>query len=198
MQIWDSILDRLLQFGGTVRNGRRTPETVYASFDDNLDDRTTNFPLFLVPEEPLARFVVEAVQEKLARARRPADPEAWLADQLAQLPVGAAMDSRRDACLEPGPNYGRWTTTLIAGSPTFTAIEKLAQEYGEMCAARALSEYEDLTIVTKDEGGLHVLVGGVEVRPLADVFPDGGVALREMGAGPLAVVHGLDEGEVVR
>lgn len=131
-------------------------------------------------------------------AEQNADPEAWLADQLAQLPIRPVFDVVRDVCLDPGPDYGRQTNTLVPGTRSFAAIEKLAQEYGEMCAARAVVEYEDLTIVTKDETGLHVLVGGVEIRPLAEVFPDGGVALRGMGAGPLAVVHGLDDDEVVR
>lgn len=118
---------------------------------------------------------------------RNADPEAWLADQLAQLPTLPDVS----AMVRDG-----WGMT--PGSAEFEAVQKLAQEYGEMCTACALADHEDLTIVTKDEGGLHVLVGGVEVRPLAEVFPDGGTALREMGAGPLAVVHGLDDDEVVR
>jgi len=113
------------------------------------------------------------------------DPEAWFADQLAQVET-EQYDS--------DTAFLRWAP----GSEAFEQIQKLAHEYGEMCAARALAEYEELTIVTKDENGLHVLVGGVEVRPLAEVFPGGGAWLREMGAGPLAVVHGLDEGEVVR
>lgn len=111
-------------------------------------------------------------------AEQNADPEAWLADQLAQLEV------------EHDP-FGSPSLAWAPGEPAFAAVEKLAQEYGEMCATRVRAEYEDLTIVTKDEDVLRVLVGGVEVRPLAEVFPDGGIALREMGAG-------LDDGEVVR
>lgn len=120
-------------------------------------------------------------------AEQNADPEAWLADQLAQLPALPDVS----AMVRDG-----WGMT--PGSAEFEAVQKLAQEYGEMCTARALADYEELTIVTKDEDLLRVLVGGVEVRPLAEVFPDGGKALRETGAGPLAVVHGLDDDEVVR
>lgn len=175
-----------LKDAGKLRLGRRTPETVYVSFDDNLDDRTTNFPVTLIQDVDLGQFVVDAVNEKLERLRNDnIDPEAWLADQLAQL--SAAV-----------PGHDGMKLDMEPGDEAFDAVQKLAQEYGEMCATRALTGYEDLTIVTKDEGGLHVLVGGVEVRPLAEVFPDGGTALREMGAGPLAVVHGLDDEEVVR
>ena len=104
---------------GKLRQGRRTPETVYASFDDNLDDRSTNFPVTWIPDVELARYVVEAVNEKLARGRRPADPEAWLADQLAQASAG----------------FEAWVV-LAPGEPVFEAVLKIAQEYGEMCAAR--------------------------------------------------------------
>lgn len=120
-------------------------------------------------------------------AEQNTDPEAWLADQLAQLPA------LPDVSVMVRDGWG-----MSPGSTEFAAVEKLAQEYGEMCVARARAEFEELTIVIKDEDLLRVLVGGVEVRPLAEVFPDGGKALREMGAGPLTVVHGLDDGEVVR
>lgn len=119
-------LDRLQPAGGKFRNGRRTPETIYASLDDNLDDRNTNFPITLVHDVELARFFVDAANEKLERMRWPADPEAWLADQLAQL----AMDP---ASIESGKRQVR----LDPSGPGFEAVQKLAQEYGEMCAARA-------------------------------------------------------------
>jgi hypothetical protein len=60
-------------------------------------------------------------------AEQNADPEAWLADQLAQLEV------------EHDP-FGSPSLAWSPGEPAFTAIEKLAQEYGEMCVARALAE----------------------------------------------------------
>lgn len=135
-----SVLTRLKQHG-RLRQGRRTPETIYASFSENLDDRTENFPVTLVQDVDLGGFIVEAVNEKLARGRQSADPEAWLADQLAQLQLpGGAMDMRNDACTEPGPNYGKWISTLIPGSESFEAVQRLAQEYGEMCAARATKD----------------------------------------------------------
>lgn len=56
---------------------------------------------------------------------RNTDPEAWLADQLAQ--VQMANTGEDHVCFVVDP-----------GSQEFTAIEKLAHEYGEMCAARAL------------------------------------------------------------
>ena len=180
-------LDRLQPKGGTFRNGRRTPETIYASLDDNLDDRSTNFSVTWVPDVELARFFVKAANEKLERMRRPADPEAWLADQLAQLQLpGGAMDLRNDACLEPGPNYGRWISTLIPGSPSFEAVQKLAQEYGEMCAARATEGLE--SVVT--EHGEAFKSGDVKVwdESESDIYPvasriaqhqrQGGVVLR--------------------
>lgn len=131
-------------------------------------------------------------------AEHNADPEAWFADQLAQLQLNWPFDTVTEVSWDPGPDYGRRTTVLVPGTQSFETVQKLAQEYGEMCAARALADYADLTIVTKDEDVLRVLVGGVEVKPLGDVFPNGGTGLREMGAGPLAVVHGLDDDEVVR
>lgn len=176
-----TILDRLKR-NGRLRQGRRTPETVYASFDENLDDRSTNFPLLLVPDVPLGKFIVEAVNEKLARGRRPADPEAWLADQLAHLPTLPDVS----AMVRDG-----WG--MMPGSAEFAAVQKLAQEYGEMCAARATADFEDLTIVVKDEGEMKVLVGGNTVMPLEQAFPGGAISMREMGAGPLAVTHGLED-----
>lgn len=118
-----SVLFRL-RHAGRLRQGRRTPETVYASFSEDLDDRTDNFPLFLCHDVPLAKFVVEAVNEKLDRGRRPTDPEAWLADQLAQ--VRTSEIGMGDQVLYWGP-----------AEESFQAVQKLAQEYGEMCAARA-------------------------------------------------------------
>lgn len=110
---------------GKLRQGRRTPETIYASFSENLDDRTENFPITLIQDVDLGEFVVEAVNEKLKRGRQSADPEAWLADQLAQLPIdGEAWHGSRVLYWAPGER-------------AFEAIQKLAQEYGEMCAARA-------------------------------------------------------------
>jgi len=165
---WNTTRQRLM-LEGLLRVGRRTPQTLYASFSDDLDDRTTNYPIGFVAEEDLSRFIAEAVQEKLARARRPADSEAWLADQLAQLPLaGGAMDMRNDVCLEPGVNYGRWTNTLVPGSASFTAIEKLAQEYGEMCAARALEGAEvdvQMGIAGGFDGVLSSVGGKLVVRP---------------------------------
>lgn len=118
-----SVLTRLKQHG-RLRQGRRTPETVYASFSGNLDDREANFPVFQVLDTELARYAVEAVNEKLARGRRSADPEAWLADQLAQ--VQTSEVGMGDQVLYWGP-----------AEESFQAVQKLAQEYGEMCAARA-------------------------------------------------------------
>lgn len=119
-------------------------------------------------------------------AQKNTDPEAWLADQLAQVDGGEPCAPVPDGAV------------LIPGSRLFEAVQKLAQEYGEMCAARAIADFEDLTIATRDEDGLHVLVGGNEVKPLDEVFPTkAAAAMREMGAGPLAVTHGLDD-EVVR
>jgi len=109
---------------GKFRNGRRTPETIYASFSDNLDDRNRNWPVTLVNDAELARFFVDAANEKLARMRRPADPEAWLADQLAHLPTETTPFGELMVCMDPGESG-------------FQAVLKLAQEYGEMCAARA-------------------------------------------------------------
>lgn len=107
-----STLMTWLKESGKLRLGRRTPETVYASFDDNLDDRSTNFPVSLFQDVDLGQFVVEAVNEKLERGRcENIDPEAWLADQLAQ-------------CIVPS-------------QARFAAVERIAQEYGEMCATRA-------------------------------------------------------------
>jgi len=120
-----SIVDRLKR-GGKLRQGRRTPETVYASFSDDLDDRTANFPVFLTLHGGLAKFVVEAANEKLERGRQSADPEAWLADQLAQLPT------LPDVSVMVRDGWG-----MTPESAEFAAVQKLAQEYGEMCAARA-------------------------------------------------------------
>lgn len=118
-------LGQLRRKGGKFRNGRRTPETVYASFDDNLDDRSTNYPVTLFTDTELAKFFVEAANEKLERMRRPADPEAWLADQLAQLPTASDTMS--------GCRIVFWGPEEEA----FAEVQKIAQEYGEMCAARA-------------------------------------------------------------
>jgi len=111
---------------GKLRQGRRTPETIYASFSENLDDRTENFPVTLIQDVDLAEFVVEAVNEKLERGRQSADPEAWLADQLAQLPT------LPDVSVMVRDGWG-----MTPESAEFAAVQKLAQEYGEMCAARA-------------------------------------------------------------
>jgi hypothetical protein len=51
------------------------------------------------------------------------DPEAWLADQLAQV---------------QHPNAA--VPLFTPGSAVFHTVERLAQEYGEMCAARATEE----------------------------------------------------------
>jgi len=130
MAEWNTTRQRLM-LEGLVRVGRRTPQTLYASFSDDLDDRTTNYPVGFVAEEDLSRFIAEAVQEKLARGRRPADPEAWLADQLAQLPT------LPDVSVMVRDGWG-----MTPESVEFAAVQKLAQEYGEMCAARALEGVE--------------------------------------------------------
>jgi len=124
---WNTTRQRLM-LEGLLRVGRRTPQTLYASFSDDLDDRTTNYPVGFIAEEDLSRFIAEAVQEKLARARRQsADPEAWLADQLAQVET-ESYDS--------DTSFLRWAPGELA----FEAVQKLAQEYGEMCAARAVEK----------------------------------------------------------
>lgn len=110
------------------------------------------------------------------------DPEAWLADQLAQLSTTPDVS--------PAVRDG-WA--MNPNDPEFTAVLKLAQEYGEMCAARATADFEGLTIVVKDDDTLRVLVGGNVVKPIDELFPDRVDAMQEMGAGPLAVCHGLDD-----
>lgn len=57
------------------------------------------------------------------------DPEAWLADQLAQLPTIP------DVSVMVRDGWG-----MTPESVEFQAVLKLAQEYGEMCAARATEE----------------------------------------------------------
>lgn len=69
------------------------------------------------------------------------DPEAWLADQLAQLPPSE----------EPwdGPRAMLW----YPGNEAFEAVQKIAQEYGEMCAARATEGLEEPVTETGQSRG---------------------------------------------
>lgn len=60
------------------------------------------------------------------------DPEAWLADQLAQLPT------LPDVSVMVRDGWG-----MTPESVEFAAVQKLAQEYGEMCAARATEPFVD-------------------------------------------------------
>lgn len=157
MAEWNTTRQRLM-LEGLLRVGRRTPQTLYASFSDDLDDRTTNYPVGFVAEEDLSRFIAEAVQEKLARARRPADPEAWFADQLAQLPT------LPDVSVMVRDGWG-----MTPESVEFTAVQKLAQEYGEMCAARAL-EGTDVHVEYSPEmpmlpAEVRLVSGKLVVRP---------------------------------
>lgn len=154
-----------LKNSGKLRQGRRTPETIYVSLDDNLDDRTTNFPVTLIQDVDLGGFVVEAVNEKLARGRRPADPEAWLADQLAQV---------QTVSTEFGDPILHWDPTESA----FEAVLKLAQEYGEMCAARATEPFVDRKefLIAGDPVKVHV-----DGSPAADSDQWTGEVLLEKG-----------------
>jgi hypothetical protein len=127
---------RLIRDGGKLRVGRRTPETVYASFSDDLDDRSMNFPITLIQDTKLGAFIVAIVNAHLRRVQT-ADPEAWLADQLAQLQMANGSVTSGEPITEPGATFGKWHFHFIPGSHGFEAVLKLAQEYGEMCAARA-------------------------------------------------------------
>lgn len=79
-------------------------------------------------------------------AERNADPEAWLADQLAQLPTAADAVS------------GFPMIWWAPGEEAFAAVEKIAHEYGEMCAARAL-----------DGTSVEIAVDDGNLRPFDDL-----------------------------
>lgn len=151
----DTLLEWLKE-SGKLRIGRRTPETIYASFDENLDNRLMNFPVTLVQDVDLGEFIVDAVNEKLARSRQSnVDPEAWLADQLAQLSTVV-------------PGHDGMKLDLEPGDEAFEAVQKLAQEYGEMCAARALADVEvdvQMGIAGGFDGVLTRVGGKLVVRP---------------------------------
>lgn len=69
----------------------------------------------------------KAAVDRIARTGTNTDPEAWLADQLAQLPA------LPDVSVMVRDGWG-----MTPDSAEFAAVQKLAHEYGEMCAARAL------------------------------------------------------------
>lgn len=89
------------------------------------------------------------------------DPEAWLADQLAQV---------------QHPNAA--VPLFTPGSAVFHTVERLAQEYGEMCAARATEPYVDRKdfLVAGDPVKVHV-----DGSPAADSDQWTGEVLLEKG-----------------
>lgn len=72
-----------------------------------------------------------AAVDRIAYTGKNTDPEAWLADQLAQL------SALPDVSVMVRDGWG-----MTPESAEFVAVEKLAHEYGEMCAARALEGTE--------------------------------------------------------
>lgn len=94
------------------------------------------------------------------------DPEAWLADQLAQ----------QHFVFTAAPH----TQVLVfaPGSETFHAVEKLAQEYGEMCAARATEPFVDRKEFLLAGDPVKVRVNG---SPAADSDQWTGEVLLEKG-----------------
>jgi hypothetical protein len=102
-------------------------------------------------------------------AEQNTDPEAWFADQLAQLQLNWPFDTVTEVSWDPGPDYGRRTTVLVPGTQSFEAVQKLAQEYGEMCAARAL-DGADVDVAYSTEmaplpGRVKLESGKLVVRP---------------------------------
>jgi acetylornithine/succinyldiaminopimelate/putrescine aminotransferase len=71
--------------------------------------------------EPEKQAAAEA--HAAATVQRNRDPEAWLADQLAQLQTVST-------------DFGEPILHWSVGEEAFEAVQKLAQEYGEMCVAR--------------------------------------------------------------
>lgn len=98
----------------------------------------------------------KAAVSRIARTGKNTDPEAWLADQLAQLTYLHVVPSNVV------------TRILEPGSEPFAAVEKLAHEYGEMCAARALEGTEvdvQLGLAGGFDGIVSMVNGRLVVRP---------------------------------
>lgn len=105
---------------GTLRNGRRTPETVYASFSEDLDDRTTNYPVTWIPDVDLARFMVQATNEKLQRERRVTNHQ----------PQNSEPEITFQECM---------AHELTPGTPEFTQVIRFAGTYAADCINRFLT-----------------------------------------------------------
>jgi len=112
----------------------------------------------------------------------------WLSDALSEFFAQAHrvssldIDDARDKRLEV--TY-KILTLISEHTVPETLLRRLTQPIVEVGD-------ESMTIVIKDSEGLRVLVGGNTVKRIEDVFPTGAVAIKEMGAGALVVMHEED------